>query len=137
MTINEIQDTIIKEFSSLDDWFDRYEKIIEIGKKLPVSIENFKTEKNALQGCQSQVWISAQYFDEKIIYTADSDSIIIKGIIALLLRVLNNQSPSDIINADLYFLSKIGLNTNLSPARATGISSILREMRRICETYLR
>lgn len=136
MTINEIQNTIIEEFSSLNDWFDKYERLIEIGKSLPVLDEQFRTEKNALLGCQSQVWISAQYSNENIIYTADSDSAIIKGIIALLLRVLNKQSPSDIVNADLYFLNRIGLNTNISPARAIGIASIVKQMRRFGESHL-
>lgn len=136
MTINEIQNTIIEEFSCLNDWFDRYERLIEIGKNLPVSDKQFRTEKNAIPGCQSQVWISAKYCNEKIIYTADSDSLIIKGIIALLLRVLSNQSPSDVINADLYFLNIIGLNTNLSPARSNGVASIIRQMRHFCESQI-
>lgn len=131
MTINETQDKIIDEFSRLNDWFDKYEYIIGIGKTHPSPDPGFRVERNALQGCQSQVWICAEVKDRKAFFTVDSDSIIIRGILALLLRTLNEQPVDDIVNADLYFVKKIGLNANLSPARAIGLAAIVRRMKQI------
>jgi len=127
--INKIQDKIIEEFSKLNDWFDKYEYLIDLGKSLEPADEKLKSEENSISGCQSQVWIKAEMRDERIHYLADSDSLIIKGMISLLLRVLNNQYPEDIINSDLYFIDKIGLNSNLSPARVNGLMSIVKQIK--------
>jgi len=127
--INTIQDEIIDEFSTLNDWFDKYEYLINRGKSLEPADEKLKSEENSISGCQSQVWIKAEMRDERIHYLADSDSLIIKGMISLLLRVLNNQSPENIVNSDLYFIDKIGLNSNLSPARVNGLMSIVKQIK--------
>jgi cysteine desulfuration protein SufE len=127
--INKIQDEIIEEFSTLNDWFDKYEYLINRGKSLEPLDEELKFEENSISGCQSQVWIKAEMRDERIHYLADSDSLIIKGMISLLLRVLNNQFPEDIVNSDLYFIDKIGLNSNLSPARVNGLMSIVKQIK--------
>lgn len=127
--INKIQDEIIDEFSTLNDWFDKYEYLINRGKSLEPLDEKLKSEENSISGCQSQVWIKAEMRDERIHYLADSDSLITKGMISLLLRVLNNQFPEDIVNSDLYFIDKIGLNSNLSPARANGLMSIVKQIK--------
>ena len=128
MTINENQDKIIEELLPLNDWFEKYEYLVSLGKALKPLDEEFKTEDNLIKGCQSKVWLRAEKKDNKIYLAADSDTLITKGIIALLLRVLNNQSPEDIINCNLYFLEKIGLSTNLSPARANGVVSIIKQI---------
>ena len=127
--INKIQDEIIEEFSTLNDWFDKYEYLINRGKSLEPADEKLKSEENSISGCQSQVWIKAEMRDERIHYLADSDSLITKGMISLLLRVLNNQFPEDIVNSDLYFIDKIGLNSNLSPARVNGLMSIVKQIK--------
>ena len=127
--INKIQDMIIEEFSELNDWFDKYEYLINIGKTLEPLDEKLKTEKISLSGCQSNVWFKADMRDERIHYLADSDSLITKGMISLFLRVLNNQYPEDIVNANLYFIDKIGLNSNLSPSRANGLMSIVKHIK--------
>ena len=127
--INKIQDEIIEEFSKLNDWFDKYEYLIKLGKSLESLDENLKSDENSIIGCQSQVWLIAEMSDEKIHYLADSDSLITKGIISLLFRVLNDQYPEDIVNADLYFIDKIGLNSNLSPSRVNGLMSILKQIK--------
>ncbi|MEJ2614492.1 MAG: SufE family protein [Ignavibacteriaceae bacterium] len=128
MTINENQDKIIEELLPLNDWFEKYEYLVSLGKALKPLDEEFKTEDNLIKGCQSKVWLRAEKKDNKIYLAADSDTLITKGIIALLLRVLNNQSPEDIINCNLYFVEKIGLSTNLSPARANGVVSIIKQI---------
>ena len=127
--INKIQDEIIEEFSTLNEWFDKYEYLINRGKSLGPLDEKLKSEENSISGCQSQVWIKAEMRDERIHYLADSDSLIIKGMISLLLRVLNNQFPEDIVNSDLYFIDKIGLNSNLSPVRVNGLMSIVKQIK--------
>ena len=127
--INKIQDKIIEEFSKLNDWFDKYEYLIDLGKSLEPLDEKLKSEENSISGCQSKVWLKAEIRNERIHYLADSDSLITKGMISLLLRVLNNQFPEDIVNADLYFIDKIGLNSNLSPARANGLISIVKQIK--------
>ena len=131
--INKSQDEIIEEFSKLNDWFDKYEYLINLGKSLEPLDEKLKSEENSISGCQSQVWIKAEMRDERIHYLADSDSLITKGMISLLLRVLNNQYPENIINSDLYFIDKIGLNSNLSPARVNGLMSIVKQIRSSAE----
>ena len=128
MTINEIQDRIIEELLPLNNWFEKYEYLIGLGKALKPLNEEFKTDENLISGCQSKVWMKAEKKDNKIYMTADSDTLITKGIIALLLRVFNNQSPEDIINCNLYFVEEIGLSTNLSPARANGVVSIIKQI---------
>jgi cysteine desulfuration protein SufE len=129
MTINVIQDKIIEEFSELDDWLDKYEYLIDLGKELNPLAADLKTEDNAIKGCQAKVWISAEMKDGKLCFFADSDALITKGLIALLLRVLNDQTPADIVNADLYFIEKVGLNSHLSPSRANGLASIVKQIK--------
>jgi cysteine desulfuration protein SufE len=129
MTINEIQDQIIEEFSVFDDWLDKYNYLIEIGNKLPKYDDKYRTENNLIKGCQSKVWLNAEFIDGKIIFTADSDAIITKGLISLLIKVLSNHTPSEIKNAELYFIEKIGLKENLSPTRSNGLLSMIKQMK--------
>jgi len=130
MLINEIQDEIIEEFSFFDDWMDRYEYIIDLGKKLPLIDPQLKTAERLIKGCQSQVWLNATQEEGKIIFTADSDAIITKGIIALLVRVLSGQQAKDIAETELYFIDKIGLKEHLSPTRSNGLVSMVQQMKR-------
>jgi cysteine desulfuration protein SufE len=129
MTINEIQEQIIEEFSVFTDWMDKYEYLIELGKNLPIIDEKSKTEQHLIKGCQSRVWIDAEHINGKIIYKADSDAIITKGIISLLIRVMSEHEPDEIINADLFFIEKVGLHENLSPTRANGLLAMIKQMR--------
>ena len=129
MTIKEIQEEIIDEFSFLEDWVERYEYMIELGKSLPMIEDEFKTESNLISGCQSKVWLQSEIDGDKIKFTADSDAILTKGIVALLLRVFNNQKPKDILDADLYFVDKIGLKEHLSPTRANGLVSMIKQIK--------
>ncbi|MFB6341368.1 SufE family protein [Saccharicrinis sp. FJH62] len=129
MTINEIQDQIIEEFSIFDDWMDKYAYLIEIGNGLDPIDESKKKEQNLIKGCQSKVWIDARFRDGKIFFDADSDAIIVKGIVALLLRTLSGQSPKDIMDSDLYFIEKIGLNNHLSPTRSNGLVAMVKQMK--------
>lgn len=129
MTISEIQDSIIEEFSLFDDWMDRYQYLIDLGKELPLIDEKYKTEEYLIKGCQSQVWVNAEYKDGKITFTADSDAIITKGIISLLIRVLSNQTPQDILDCDLHFIEEIGLKENLSPTRSNGLLAMIKQMK--------
>lgn len=137
MTINEIQDEIIAEVTDLgDDWMDRYAYIIDLGSQLPALPEADKTPAHLIEGCQSRVWIAAELDPEgKIIFRADSDAMIVKGIIALLIRVLSNQTPHDILNADLYFIDHIGLSSHLSPTRSNGLVAMLRQMRLYAQAF--
>ena len=136
MTINEIQDEIIEEFSEFDDWMDRYGYIIDLGNQLPPIDEKFKTPQHLIEGCQSRVWINAEKnADGKLEFTADSDAIIVKGIISLLIKVLNNQTPDDILNSDLYFIDKIGLAEHLSPTRSNGLLAMVKQMRAYALAY--
>ncbi|MDH6309802.1 cysteine desulfuration protein SufE [Dysgonomonas sp. PFB1-18] len=128
-TINEVQDEIIEEFSMFDDWMDRYALLIELGNSLGKLEDKYKTEDNLIVGCQSRVWLEAEYTDGKIIFRAESDAVIVKGIIALLIKVLSDRTPDEIINADLYFIEKIGLKENLSPTRSNGLVSMIKQMR--------
>ena len=127
--INQIQDEIIDEFSGMDDWMDRYAYIIELGNGLDALDESLKTPDNLIDGCQSRLWLDAQYHDGVVTYRADSDAIIVKGIVALLIRVLSGQRPQDIVDADLYFIDRIGLREHLSPTRSNGLRSMLKNMR--------
>ncbi len=129
MTINAIQDEIIEEFALFDDWMDKYDYIIELGKSLPLIDEKYKTEDFLIKGCQSKVWLHAGLEDGKVIFTADSDAVITKGIIALLIRVLNHQNPEDIALSDLYFIEKIGLKEHLSPTRSNGLLNMVKQLK--------
>jgi cysteine desulfuration protein SufE len=129
MTIKEIQDDIIDEFSMFDDWMQRYEYIIELGKNLPLIQEEFKTEENIIKGCQSKVWLQGEQKDDTVVFTADSDAILTKGIIAILIRVFSNQKPADILEADMDFIDQIGLKEHLSPTRANGLVSMIKNIK--------
>lgn len=130
MTINETQDRIIEEMSELDDWMDRYAYIIDLGNALPPIDDKYKTPEHLIEGCQSRVWLNAELdADGKVIYTADSDAIIVKGIISMLIEVLSGHTPQEIIDADLYFIPAIGLSEHLSPTRSNGLLAMVKQMR--------
>ncbi|SDH90578.1 cysteine desulfuration protein SufE [Flavobacterium omnivorum] len=129
MKIKEIQEEIVDEFSMFDDWMERYEYIIELGKKLPLIKEEYKTENNIIKGCQSKVWLQGEQTDDKIVFTADSDAILTKGIIAILIRTFSNQKASDILEADMNFIDEIGLKEHLSPTRANGLVSMIKNIK--------
>lgn len=129
MTIQEIQDEIIDEFSQFDDWMDRYSLLIELGNDLEPFDEQDRTEQNLIDGCQSKVWFTASIADGRIHYKGDSDAILVKGIVALLIRVLSDQTPEDIVAADLYFIDRINLREHLSPTRSNGLVAMLKQMR--------
>lgn len=129
MSINEIQDEIIDEFAFFDDWMDKYEYLISLGKDLPLIDEQYKDEAHLIKGCQSRVWLHAGAEGTQVNFTADSDAIITKGIIALLIRVLSGQPSSDVAHADLYFVDKIGLHEHLSPTRSNGLRSMVKQMK--------
>src|SRR3954469_15719274 len=129
MTIKEIQNEIIDEFSMFDDWMQRYEYIIELGKSLPLIEEKYKTDENLIKGCQSKVWLQGEQKDDKIVFTADSDAILTKGIIAILIRAFSNQKAADIINADTDFIDEIGLKEHLSATRANGLVSMIKNIK--------
>jgi len=129
MTIKETQEEIIDEFSLFDDWMQRYEYIIDLGKNLPLIQEEFKTDDNIIKGCQSKVWLKGEQNDDKIVFTADSDAILTKGIIAILIRVFSKQKASDILNADMDFIDEIGLKEHLSPTRANGLVSMIKNIK--------
>lgn len=135
MNVKEVQDQIIEDFSIYDDWLDKYQYIIDLSKELPIIDDQYKTEQYVIKGCQSQVWLHAEYKDGKIIYSADSDAVITKGIVSLLIRVLSNQSPEDIIHTDLYFIEKIGLKENLSPTRSNGLLAMIKQMKLYAMAY--
>lgn len=134
MTIDEIQNEIVGEFAFFDDWSDKYEYLIELGKKLPLIDVQLKNESRLIQGCQSRVWLAAELKEGKVYFTADSDAIITKGIIALLIRALSGQSPKDIVNTPLDFIDKIGLTSHLSPTRANGLLSMVKQMKMYAKT---
>ena len=129
MTINELQDNVIEEFSDFDDWMDKYALLIDLGNSLPPLEEKYKTESNLIEGCQSRVWLQADDVDGKIVFNAESDALIVKGIIALLIKVLSGHTPDEILNADLYFIDKIGLRDHLSPTRSNGLLSMVKQIR--------
>lgn len=129
MTINEKQDEIVEEFSVFDDWMDRYQYLIDLSKDLPIISDEFKTDQYKIKGCQSSVWLNAELESDAIIFKADSDAVITKGIVALLIRVLSGQKPADIKDADLYFIEKIGLKENLSPTRSNGLLAMIKQMK--------
>ena len=129
MNIKEIQNEIVSEFSMFDDWMERYEYIIELGKGLPIIEEQFKTEDNIIKGCQSKVWVHAEEKDGKVIFSADSDAILTKGIIAILIRAFSNQTPAAILDANTDFIDEIGLKEHLSPTRANGLVSMIKQIK--------
>ena len=129
MTIQEVQDEIIEEFSIFDDWMDRYDHLIEEGKGLPVIDEKYKKNDYLIEGCQSRVWLYPEFIDGRIQFKADSDAIIVRGIIALLIKVLSGRTPDEIIDSDLYFIDRVGLSQNLSPTRSNGLMAMLKQMK--------
>jgi len=135
MTLNEVQDRIVEDFSMFDDWMDRYQQLIELGKDLPPIDEKKRTESYLIKGCQSKVWLDADLKDGKIYFTADSDAIITKGIVALLIQVLNERTPKEILDVELYFIDKIGLKENLSPTRSNGLVAMVKQMRMFALAY--
>ena len=135
MTIKAIQDEIIDEFSMFEDWEERYQYMIDLGKTLPLIEKQFKTDDNIIKGCQSKVWVHAEMKDDKVVFTADSDAIITKGIIAILIRVFSNQKPKAIIDADVDFIDAIGLKEHLSPTRANGLVSMIKQLKMYAIAY--
>lgn len=129
MTINELQDEIIEEFSDFSDWMDKYQLLIDLGNEQAPLDERYKTESNLIDGCQSRVWLQADYEDGRIHFTAESDALIVKGIIALLIRVLSGHTPDEILAAELYFIDRIGLKDHLSPTRSNGLLAMVKQMR--------
>lgn len=129
-TINELQDEVIEEFSALDDWMDRYQLLIDLGNEQPPMPASGKTEQNLIDGCQSRVWLQAELSPSgTLLFTAESDALIVKGIIALLIRILNDHTPQEILQADLYFIDRIGLREHLSPTRSNGLLAMVRQIR--------
>jgi cysteine desulfuration protein SufE len=135
MTINEKQDEIIEEFELFSDWMDKYENIIDIGKELPLIDAKYKVPENLIKGCQSNVWLQPEYENGLISFTADSDAIITKGLISMMIRVLSGHTPQQILDADIYFIDKIGLQTHLSPTRSNGLLSMLKQMKMYAAAY--
>lgn len=136
MTINEIQDEIVDEFSGYDDWMDRYSYLIELGNDMPPYPEEHRIPQNVIEGCQSTVWIHAELNDSgEIVFEADSDAIIVKGIVALLIRVLSGHRPQEILDSELYFIDKIGLKENLTPTRSNGLLSMIKQMKLYAMAY--
>lgn len=129
MTINDKQEELIAEFADIDDWMDRYAYIIDLGNALPPIDEKYKTPEHLIEGCQSRVWLNAEYRDGKVYYTADSDAIIVKGIISMLIDVLSGHTPQEILDSDLHFIDAIGLSTHLSPTRSNGLLAMVKQMR--------
>lgn len=129
MTINQLQDEVIEEFAIFDDWMDKYAYLIELGNGLKPLDEKYKTSNNLIEGCQSRVWLQADLVEDKVVFSAESDAVIVKGIVSLLIKVISNQSPDDIINADLYFIDQIGLKEHLSPTRSNGLVAMVKQMR--------
>ena len=129
MTINEAQDQIIDEFADMGDWMDKYQLLIDLGNEQQPLDEKYKTDSNLIDGCQSRVWLQADYADGKIHFMAESDALIVKGIVTLLIRVLSGHSPQEILDADLYFIDRIGLREHLSPTRSNGLLAMIKQMR--------
>ena len=128
-TINELQDEVIEEFSDFDDWMDRYQLLIDLGNEQEPLDEKYKTEQNLIEGCQSRVWLQADLTDGKVVFQAESDALIVKGIIALLIKVVSGHTPDEILNSDFYFIEKIGLKEHLSPTRSNGLLAMVKQMR--------
>ena len=134
-TINELQDEVIEEFSDFTDWMDKYQLLIDLGNEQPPLDAKYKIESNLIDGCQSRVWLQADYADGKIFFTAESDALIVKGIVALLIRVLSGHTPQEILDADLYFIDKIGLKDHLSPTRSNGLLAMVKQIRMYALAY--
>lgn len=134
-TINEIQDEVIEEFAVFDDWMDKYQMLIDLGNELDTLDNKYKTEQNLIDGCQSRVWLQCDYEDGVLVFKADSDALIVKGIIALLLRVVSGHTPKEIIDADLYFIEKIGLREHLSPTRSNGLLAMVKQVKAYALVY--
>ena len=128
-TINELQDEVIEEFSDFDDWMDKYQLLIDLGNEQEPLGEKYKTEQNLIDGCQSRVWLQADMEDGNVVFQAESDALIVKGIIALLIKVVSGHTPDEILNSDLYFIEKIGLKEHLSPTRSNGLLAMVKQMR--------
>ena len=135
MTINEIQDEVIEEFADFDDWMDKYQMLIDLGNDLGTLDEKYKTEQNLIDGCQSRVWLQCDYVDGKLVFSAESDALIVKGIIALLIRVISGPPPEEIRDADLYFIEKIGLKDHLSPTRSNGLLAMVKQIKAYAVAY--
>ena len=129
MTINELQNNVIEEFADFDDWMDKYALLIDLGNSLPPLEEKYKTESNLIEGCQSRVWLQADYVDGKILFKGESDAVIVKGSVSLLISILSDHTPQEILDADLYFIEKIGLKEHLSPTRSNGLVAMVKQMR--------
>ena len=129
MTINELQNNVIEEFADFDHWMDKYALLIDLGNSLPPLEEKYKTESNLIEGCQSRVWLQADYVDGKILFKGESDAVIVKGIVSLLISILSDHTPQEILDADLYFIEKIGLKEHLSPTRSNGLVAMVKQMR--------
>ena len=129
MTINELQNNVIEEFADFDDWMDKYALLIDLDNSLPPLEEKYKTESNLIEGCQSRVWLQADYVDGKILFKGESDAVIVKGIVSLLISILSDHTPQEILDADLYFIEKIGLKEHLSPTRSNGLVAMIKQMR--------
>ena len=135
MTINESQDEVIAEFDDFTDWMDKYQMLIDLGNDLETLDDKYKTEQNLIDGCQSRVWVQCDYADGKLVFTADSDALIVKGIIALLIHVLSGHTPKEILDADLYFIDKIGLRDHLSPTRSNGLLAMVKQIKAYALAY--
>lgn len=134
-TINELQDEVVEEFSDFDDWMDKYQMLIDLGNDLKPLDEKYKTEQNLIDGCQSRVWLQCDLVDGKLVFTADSDALIVKGIIALLIQVLSGHTLKEILDADLYFIDKIGLRDHLSPTRSNGLLAMVKQIKAYAVAY--
>ncbi len=134
-TINELQDEVVAEFSDFDDWMDKYQMLIDLGNDLDALDDKYKTEQNLIDGCQSRVWVQCDNVDGKLVFTADSDAMIVKGIIALLVQVLSGHTPKEILDADLYFIDKIGLREHLSPTRSNGLLAMVKQIKAYALAY--
>jgi len=135
MTINEAQDEVIEEFEDFTDWMDKYQMLIDLGNDLEKLEDKYKTDQNIIDGCQSRVWVQCDYVDGKMMLTADSDALIVKGIIALLIRVLSGHTPKEILDTDLYFIDRIGLRDHLSPTRSNGLLAMIKQIRLYAMAY--
>lgn len=134
-TINELQDEVIEEFADFDDWMDKYQMLIDLGNDLEKLADKYKTQQNLIDGCQSRVWVQCDYVDGRLILSADSDALIVKGIIALLVRVLSGHTPKEILDADLYFIEQIGLREHLSPTRSNGLLAMVKQIKAYALAY--
>ena len=135
MTINQLQDAVIEEFSDIDDWMDKYQMLIDLGNELDTLDEQYKNNQNLIDGCQSRMWIQCDYKDGKLYFTADSDALIVKGIIALLVQVISGHTPTEILDAELYFIDRIGLKDHLSPTRSNGLLAMIKQIRAYALAY--